>query len=107
MHSLTQLQAFKTTFIVALCILAIGFLYMFTNVTVMTTDEITEDQIVYENDNSYLLLDDFKLKISEGSLQHFDFEEDYTYEVMYSYNKLLPKKGKVMRIEVYGGPLPK
>ena len=47
------------------------------------------------------------LKISENSLQQFDFEEDYTYKVMYSYNKLMPKKGKVERIEVYGGSLPK
>ena len=104
---MTQLQALKTTFIVALCILAIGFLYMFTNVTVMTTEEVTADQIIQEKNQSYLLLDDFKLKISKNSLQHFDFEEDYTYKVMYSYNKLFPKKGKVERIDVYGGPLPK
>ena len=68
---------------------------------------MTADRIIKEKDQSYLLLDNFKLKISEGSLQHFDFEEDYTYKVMYSYNKLLPKKGKVERIDVYGGPIPK
>ena len=104
---MTQLQALKTVFIAGLCVLAIGFIYMFTNVTVMTTVELTKDQIVYENDNSYLLLDDFKLKLSENSLQHVVLEEDYTYKVMYSYNKVIPKKGEVMRIEVYGGQLPK
>ena len=104
---MTQLKALKMTFIVALCILAIGFLYMFTNVTVMTTYEVTTNQIIQEKDQSCLLLDDFKLKISESSLQHFDLEEDYTYKVMYSYNKLMPKKGKVERIEVYGGSLQK
>ena len=104
---MTQLQALKTTFIVALCIIAIGFLYFFTNVTIMTTDEVTANQIIQEKDQHYLLLDDFKLKISESSLQHFDFDEDYTYKVMYSYNKLMPKKGKVERIDVYGGPISK
>lgn len=102
---MTQLKALKTTFIVAVCIVAIGFLYMFTNVTVITTNELTKDQIVYEDGNRYLLLDDFKLKLSNASLQQVVLGEDYTYKVMYSYNKLFPKKGKVERIDVYGGPL--
>lgn len=103
---MTQLQAFKTIFIALILIVVIGFGTLFTNVTTLITVELQPEQIVTENEQSYILYDDRKLKLNERSLQHIDLDTYQTYKLTYSYNKLFAEKGKVERLEVYGKQMP-
>ncbi|MGE7021678.1 hypothetical protein [Solibacillus cecembensis] len=103
---MTQLQAFKTIFIALLLIGVIGFGILFTNVTVSVTVDLQPEQIVTKNEQHYILYNDRKLMLNEGSLQHIDLDTYQTYKLTYSYNKLFAEKGKVERLEAYGKQMP-
>ncbi|MGM9951028.1 MAG: hypothetical protein ACI33P_12925 [Lysinibacillus sp.] len=103
---MTQLQVMKTGFIAIILVFLLSFAYMFTQVTVFTTVEISEEQIVEEDGRYYLLLDSRQLKIREESLQHLQLEKYTDYKVTYSFNKLNADKGKVVSLEAYGTKFP-
>ena len=103
---MTQLQAMKTGFIAIILVFLAFFAYMYTQVTVLKTVEITEQQVLEEDGHYYLLLDSRKLEIREGSLQHLQLDQYTDYKVTYSFNKLNADKGKVESLEVYGAKFP-
>ena len=103
---MTQLQAMKTGFMALILVFLLSFAYMFTQVTVFTTVEITEQQVLEEDGQFYLLLDNRKLKIREESLQHLQLEKYTDYKVTYSFNKMNADKGKVENLEAYGANFP-
>ena len=78
---------------------------MFTQASVSVTEEITEDQLVKENGQYYLLLDNRNLKISEDNLKHLQLNQYKEYKIIYSYNKLISGKGKIERLEPYGAKI--
>ncbi|WP_409368482.1 hypothetical protein [Lysinibacillus sp. 38-6] len=94
---MTQLQVFKTAFITLLVIFVLSFTYMYSHVDVMTTQEITEEQIVEEDGQYYIVLEaeSRKLKIREELLQSLELDKYKEYKISYSYNKLFSKTGKI------------
>ena len=103
---MTQLQAMKTVLLVIIIIFLGSFAFMLTQVTVSKTVEITQEQVVEEDGQYYLLLDERRLEIREGSIQHLQPEQYKDYKVMYSFNKLNADKGKVVSLEAYGAGMP-
>ena len=103
---MTQLQAMKTGFIAIILIFLAFFAYMYTQVTVLKTVEITEEQVLEEDGQYYLLLDSRKLKIRVESLQHLQLEKYTDYNVTYSFNKMNADKGRVEDLEAYGANFP-
>lgn len=103
---MTQLKTFKFIFVTIVLVVLFGFGAMYTNVTIYTIVDIEPEQIIEENDHYYLLFDDRKLKLSENARNHLELDKFPTYKLTYSYNKLLDKKGKVLRLEVYGKQIP-
>lgn len=101
---MTQLQVFKTAFITLLIIFVLSFTYMFSQVDVITTQEITEEQIVEEDGQYYIVLEaeSRKLKISEDLLQSLELDKYKEYKISYSYNKLFSKTGKIDSAIPYG-----
>ena len=99
---MTQLKTFKTVFIALILIFIIGLVALFTNVTSKVTVDLQDEQIIVEDEQYYILYDERKLKLNEGSFQHLELETYPTYKITYSYNKLIAGKGKVERLEVYG-----
>ncbi len=103
---MTQLNVMKKVFLALIIIFIISFTYLFTQVSVSVTKEITDDQLVKENDQYYLLLDNRNLKINEGNLKHLQMDKYKEYKIIYSYNKLISGKGKIERLEPYGARFP-
>ena len=101
---MTQLQVFKTAFITLLIIFVLSFTYMFSQVDVITTQEITEEQIVEEDGQYYIVLEaeNRKLKIREDLLQSLELDKYKEYKISYSYNKLFSKTGKINSAIPYG-----
>jgi len=101
---MTQLQVFKTAFITLLIIFVLSFTYMFSQVDVITTQEITEEQIVEEDGQYYIVLEaeSRKLKIREELLQSLELDKYKEYKISYSYNKLFSKTGKINSAIPYG-----
>ncbi|WP_413364552.1 hypothetical protein [Lysinibacillus sp. 3P01SB] len=101
---MTQLQVFRNAFIALLVIFVLSFTYMFSQVDVITTKEITEEQIVEEDGQHYIVLEfeSRKLKISEDLLQSIELDKYKEYNISYSYNKLFSKTGKINSIIPYG-----
>lgn len=70
--------------------------------TTDTTVTLSEEQYIEENGKSYLLVDGHKLKLRGTALERLDLEKHQEYNLVYSYNKWFPKKGKVDNLTVYG-----
>ncbi|RHW35021.1 hypothetical protein D1B33_13335 [Lysinibacillus yapensis] len=97
---MTQLQVFKTAFIALIVIFVLCIGYAFTKGSDTKRLEITEEHILEEDGKHYLLIEDRKLKISEASFQRIELDENREYTISYSYNKLIPKKGRVENISL-------